>query len=829
MRLRLLGFNLPLRWPMAVVSLCMASAWVRAETEFILRDGVAVATGGRMVRTPFHTDPIEARIVSGTWTLPQPGESVTLPGGTNRVWEAVTAKEDGNFSHPALRGGYVEVPYVSDADRILLLRASGHTMAYVNGEPRAGDVYRNGTVSLPIAVRRGTNDLLFATARGGLSVRLAVPEKPLAIDVRDTTFPDLVLGQRNDTHGAVILVNASTNTVRDLVLVASVPGGETTETPVRSIPALGTHKAGFRIVHRGKAATNRVALNLTLRQRGKVADTARFDLALKPSDQTRRETFVSGIDGSVQYYGFVPARPLPGSTSRPGLVLSTHGASVEAAGQAACYAPKTWVHVAAPTNRRPYGFDWEDWGRRDAIEVLELVQQKYGTDRSRTYLTGHSMGGHGTWQLGVTFPDRFAALAPSAGWISFASYGGGRRPEPTNELQRLIHRAWTPGDTLVLATNYLHHGIYILHGDADDNVPVSEARTMRRELGAFHPDFQWHEQPGAGHWWGNACLDWPPIFDLFGRRQIPEDHAVGRVRFATANPGISASSHWVTIEAQQQALARSSVDITWDGPARRFSGVTENVRRLSFSLAKLPPGSVPVVELDGQSLTNLTLVGGADRIFVSREEGQWKAATASPLSAKGPHRAGPFKEGFMHRMLFVYATRGTPAENAWAFAKARFDSESFWYRGNASIELVADTAFDATRDRDRGVVLYGNADNNAAWAALLGDSPVQVRRDSVRVGGREIQGDDLTCLFLRPRPGSDVACVAAVSGTGLTGLRLTDRVPYFMAGVAFPDVTVFGSDALEKGWLGARAAGYFGQDWTVESGEFAWATGVGSR
>jgi hypothetical protein len=228
-------------------------------------------------------------------------------------------------------------------------------------------------------------------------------------------------------------------------------------------------------------------------------------------------------------------------------------------------------------------------------------------------------------------------------------------------------------------------------------------------------------------------------------------------------------------------------------------------------------------------LTNLTLAKGADRIWVAREDGQWKASKAAPRSAKGPHRAGPFKEAFMHRMLFVYATRGTPAENAWAFAKARFDSESFWYRGNASIELVADTAFDATRDRDRGVVLYGNADNNAAWAALLGDSPVQVRRDSVRVGSREITGDDLTCLFLRPRPGSDVACVAAVSGTGLAGLRLTDRVPYFMAGVAFPDVTVFGSDSLEKGWLGARAAGYFGQDWTVESGEFAWGNGVGSR
>lgn len=798
---------------------------IAAETEYLLREGVAVATGGRMVRTPFHTDPVEARIVAGTWTLPVAGETVVLPGGTNRVWEKVMAKEDGSFEHAALRGGYFEVPYVAEQDGILLLRASGHTMAYVNGEPRAGDVYGNNTVSLPIAVRRGTNDLLFATARGGLRVRLAVPAKPLAIDPRDPTLPDLVLGERNDTVGAVILVNASTNTLHDLVLTASVPGGTATETPVKTIPALGTHKAGFRIVHKGKSSTNRVELTLSLRHRGAVADTARFGLSIRPADQTRRETFTSEIDNSVQYYGFVPARPMPGSTERPGVVLSAHGASVEAAGQAACYAPKTWVHVAAPTNRRPYGFDWEDWGRRDAIEVLDLVQRKYDTDPTRTYLTGHSMGGHGTWQLGVTYPDRFAALAPSAGWISFASYGGGRRPVPTNELQQLIQRSWTPGDTLALATNYLHHGIYILHGDADDNVPVSEARTMRSVLSGFHRDLDWHEQPGAGHWWGNACVDWPPIFDLFARHRIPSDSAVGRIRFATANPGVSATSHWVTIEAQDHALARSSVDLEWIAPARRFSGVTENVARLSLRLEHLPPGPTPTVELDGQSLTNLTVAKGTQRVWLTKDGGRWKPSGPAPRSAKGPHRHGPFKEAFAHRMQFVYGTRGTPEENAWSFAKARFDSESFWYRGNASIELVADTAFDASRDRDRGVILYGNADNNAAWNSLLGDSPVQVRRGSVRVGNREISGNDLSCLFLRPRPGSDIACVGVVAGTGLPGLRLTDRVPYFMAGVAFPDLTVFGSDALERGWLGARMAGYFGQDWSVEGGEFAWAEG----
>jgi hypothetical protein len=47
-------------------------------------------------------------------------------------------------------------------------------------------------------------------------------------------------------------------------------------------------------------------------------------------------------------------------------------------------------------------------------------------------------------------------------------------------------------------------------------------------------------------------------------------------------------------------------------------------------------------------------------------------------------------------------------------------------------------------------------------------------------------------------------------------------VPYFTAGVAYPDCTVFGTDALAKGSDAVRVAGYFGNDWSVERGEFAW-------
>ena len=36
-------------------------------------------------------------------------------------------------------------------------------------------------------------------------------------------------------------------------------------------------------------------------------------------------------------------------------------------------------------------------------------------DTNRIYLTGLSMGGYGTWDLGLAYPERFAAIVPICG------------------------------------------------------------------------------------------------------------------------------------------------------------------------------------------------------------------------------------------------------------------------------------------------------------------------------------------------------------------------------------------------------------------------------
>lgn len=51
------------------------------------------------------------------------------------------------------------------------------------------------------------------------------------------------------------------------------------------------------------------------------------------------------------------------------------------------------------------------------IALLDEVTAAYRADTDRIYVTGLSMGGFGTWSLGIAYPDRFAALVPICGAI----------------------------------------------------------------------------------------------------------------------------------------------------------------------------------------------------------------------------------------------------------------------------------------------------------------------------------------------------------------------------------------------------------------------------
>lgn len=823
------------------------------------------AAAGQYRRHVVHTDGIEKQIVEGTWKSPQQGDNVSTPDGGSQPWRATSADENGWIDTQSMRSGYVFTSIDADRDARLILDASGHSLVYVNGRPCAGDPYATGWNRVPIRLKKGRNTFLFHFRRGRLRAKLETPPADLFLNTRDTTLPDLIRrsGDERDVDmdmlwGALPVVNATPDRMCNLWIEATLESVSTEgtnledgdkpakrfsiKTPLLPMTPMSAHKAPFRMVSHDGISGDTAALILRLLHvptgegETRLLDTQRLEIRVRSHEQKHKRTFVSGIDGSIQYFAVTPAQgddghPPDHSQKRDGqehkepeqkaLVLTLHGAGVEASGQAAAYAPKSWAHIVAPTNRRPFGFDWEDWGRWDALEVLEIAEREFETDPRRTYLTGHSMGGHGTWHVGTLFPDRFAAIAPSAGWISFQSYTGGSSAQQEGDLDRLLDQAAAGSDTLARKHNLARLGVYLLHGDADDNVPVSEARAMRSVLGEFHPDFAYHEQPGAGHWWGNQCVDWPPLFQFLKSRRIEPAHQQDHVRFTTPSPAVSDSCFWVTIETQQHSMQPSTVDLRkTDNPAA-VTGTTTNVTRLRIDLSRAGLLQTPsdektlAVELNGKPVSVVVEEADRNEVCLLFDGEEWKQSTPAPATEKNPKRYGPFKEAFNRQFLFVYGTKGTPEQNRWSLDRVRLDAERFWYRGNGAVEVRPDSEFDLESTRDRSVILYGNRDSNAAFDLLLPESPIHVSDGYVNVGERTFRGEDLACLFVRPRPDSDVALVGVVGGTGTTGMRLSDRLPIFVSGAGFPDFLVLHTDMLTQGLPGILAAGFFGPDWKI--------------
>jgi predicted peptidase len=55
------------------------------------------------------------------------------------------------------------------------------------------------------------------------------------------------------------------------------------------------------------------------------------------------------------------------------------------------------------------------WSDDSLLALLDEIESKYAVDTHRVYLTGLSMGGFETWNLGLSHPERFAAIAPVCG------------------------------------------------------------------------------------------------------------------------------------------------------------------------------------------------------------------------------------------------------------------------------------------------------------------------------------------------------------------------------------------------------------------------------
>ena len=118
----------------------------------VLTEALVISGVSRGGRIPFGTDAVQAQMASGTWVWPKEGGEISFEGNS-RQWRKIQAGNDGWLQDRALGGGYAAMTHESASGGAAILRASGHSLVFVNGEPRGGDPYQYGYVDLPALLK----------------------------------------------------------------------------------------------------------------------------------------------------------------------------------------------------------------------------------------------------------------------------------------------------------------------------------------------------------------------------------------------------------------------------------------------------------------------------------------------------------------------------------------------------------------------------------------------------------------------------------------------------------------------------------------------------
>lgn len=223
-------------------------------------------------------------------------------------------------------------------------------------------------------------------------------------------------------------------------------------------------------------------------------DAGRDPFAGKHGDL--HKAYRSAVDNTLQPYRlFIPEaydfrKPAP-------LVVALHGMGGDEnsmfdsyAGSVKRAAERLGLLVACPKGRDTASM-YRGVAEQDVMDVLAEVRRDYRIDPNRIYLMGHSMGGYGTWSVAMDHPDVFAALGPIS---------GGGNPAGMVKLRNIPQ--------------------YVVHGDADPTVPVTQSRTMVEAGKKAGANIVYVEVPGGNHT-SVAAPQIGPMFEFLAKQHKP--------------------------------------------------------------------------------------------------------------------------------------------------------------------------------------------------------------------------------------------------------------------------------------------------------------------
>lgn len=422
--------------------------------------------------------------------------------------KAVRVDESGNLISVTGRDGlYVE--WQEPVARKALLFSYANRFI-VNGREQTGHIHLDGIRHLvPVSLKKGTNSYL---AAGAALFQLLPVDTEVSLLPDTAAIPDAGPGELGPFIGSIVATN-TISTPRRVRIKAQVDGGSITITDSDWIPAMDSRIVRFefsisRLIKLGKHA---------LKLWGDKVSPCELGFSKSERGVARRCTYVSRFDSMVR--GYAVQESLTQAAGQP-IVLFTYGGGRSSLSNLSFIRAKSWCHVVSPEFRTS---NWDGLGRRDALETLEVATNRLRADRTRSYLLGHSMGGHGAYQMAALNPQAFAGIALSAGWLSDFTYMPEEYPEivsgdPIAKMFRLAMSEVDLESRLDPIASVKN--VWIVHGDKDLSVPIKESYRILNELERRGTRVGFFIKKGAEHFWVDHLAnqyDFPPIFEALRR------------------------------------------------------------------------------------------------------------------------------------------------------------------------------------------------------------------------------------------------------------------------------------------------------------------------
>ncbi len=745
---------------------------------------------------------------------------------------------------------YTEIRSDKPQQALLLIGSEDWCTVWLNGERiHENFVYRHlvrDKDAVLVRLRSGVNRLLIKVARiaggWGTSARIVMPithklfvkaerHNPCPPD-GNSFVPELREGETVPVWGYVTVVNASLQTLP--FVQAQVRENEWFAETIEQIGSLASGESSqlpFLLVPKRSPQVGESPRVVLLVETVGEQQTVELPVTIRGCNEPFFTTHRSRLDGSVQPMTLLVPPDYDPQRAYP-LVVALHGSKGCLIGHA--FSVKDEFILVAPHGRGQTGY--RDFGELDVFEAMAEVGRRYRIDRERVYLTGHSMGGGGTFRLATRYPHLWAAVAPMA--------SAGTRP-------------------LSWLQNLLHVPTLFYHGSEDEVVPVTLARQAADYLRQLGYNFRYEEVAGKPHWWG---VDFPEMFVFFQRHTLTR--APERIVFWSDDPR-ACRAYWVEatdLDNYAQPF-RLTAQVTSDGSNKpRLVLDTENVREVVLHLSEAPARlqQLPfVVEwnkcqacvaLRGEGATvglrlNPPFVGVAITeatetmeqplpstryLWLWHRDGQpvfTSEMTDAPVPfsirltgaelsetttvdgfilPKTPQHGGPISAVLTHPFFVAYDERSEGAKRAarqfqhWWHNYALGVCQMLAFRSDR--ELVQ--LFQSAAKSQRNLVVFHKPSEGSRYGSLV------LGADEVRIGEQRVTGKRLAVRTLFPNPYNPRCYILINASVTEQGLQVLAYVPMdFEAN----DYLVVSDRFLLEGPKGILARGRWNKKWQAGS------------